>query len=583
MKKLSLIILMLGFIFAAHPWCNSGLWAEEAGQPGVEPAKGKVPRKIDPEKLFEKTYKAIMEAKEIEEPRFFKKAILWATGKKDAIMGQIRTANEELRKAKEEMSRLKEEMAANRKKIDEATLLSKQAVNQKQLELAGKIKSEVSAAMKEIGESLKKVGESLKTMEADFQKTFQALSGHPLLKGAKGVFDKIGKTLGKTAKAVDSMGKSLVEYSEKSDLSAKDFAAAVNTAKMAWKNEGKAPPQIAGQAGTASGPESLIEPQGPVSVPNAGGPSGSGSPGEAVQTPLSMTQASSEEEGGVGAPTSSPEGAIGGKPYALEGYDHNKLNNPLVQSVKYKFGRIAQKYSLDPVHDHQTAQQLLEKMVPEFRAAGIEVKEVKKDKILVKTEIGWEWVDVVRGAGAPNPGWWWGSEGKPVDGGSTSPSSGGAPPGGSPPGGSPSGPPSGPPPSGSPKTGGAAGKPLQTVPERAEYANAPIDTSSVDKAVVSAASWVKQTRPDLFVEGDDRDKAYEMMTVLIAGLRAKGYDAHRVVNHPSRPIGHSLRYGSDAVVINGVIYDCYGGLGDPNRSTPQALNVGPYAAGRERE
>lgn len=50
-------------------------------------------------------------------------------------------------------------------------------------------------------------------------------------------------------------------------------------------------------------------------------------------------------------------------------------------------------------------------MVPELQAAGLEVVGVSGDKIQVKTEVGYEWVDVIRAAGGTNPGWQWGSEG----------------------------------------------------------------------------------------------------------------------------------------------------------------------------
>lgn len=127
------------------------------------------------------------------------------------------------------------------------------------------------------------------------------------------------------------------------------------------------------------------------------------------------------------------------------------------------------------------------------------------------------------------------------------------------------------------------GAPLQTVPMRAEYASAPIDRSSDAAAAKSAAAWVKQNHPEFFNQGDDRRVAFEMMTNVIGALRAAGYDAHRVVNHPSHPMGSGPRYGSDAVVINGQIYDVYAAWGDPGRSEPVAQNVGPYAPGRLRE
>ena len=97
----------------------------------------------------------------------------------------------------------------------------------------------------------------------------------------------------------------------------------------------------------------------------------------------------------------------------LEGYDQTKLDNPDHKTPKYIFGRVAQNFKLDSVQgDKAKAEVLLKAMVPELQAAGLEVVDVKGDRIQVKTEVGYEWVDVVRGAGAPNPGWWWGSEGK---------------------------------------------------------------------------------------------------------------------------------------------------------------------------
>jgi len=97
----------------------------------------------------------------------------------------------------------------------------------------------------------------------------------------------------------------------------------------------------------------------------------------------------------------------------LEGYDQAKLGNPNHRTPKYIFGRVAQNFKLDSVQgDKAKAEQLLKAMVPELQAAGLEVVGVAGDRIQVKTEVGYEWVDVVRGAGSDSPGWWWGSEGK---------------------------------------------------------------------------------------------------------------------------------------------------------------------------
>ena len=73
----------------------------------------------------------------------------------------------------------------------------------------------------------------------------------------------------------------------------------------------------------------------------------------------------------------------------------------------------------------------------------------------------------------------------------------------------------------------------------------------------------------------------EIMGHVIGAMRAAGYDATRVVNHPSLPQSNGVRYGSDAMVVNGRIYDVYGDMGVSNK--PQALDQGPYEAGRLRE
>lgn len=126
-----------------------------------------------------------------------------------------------------------------------------------------------------------------------------------------------------------------------------------------------------------------------------------------------------------------------------------------------------------------------------------------------------------------------------------------------------------------PAPGPQPGSGLVTVPMRPEYSRAPIDRSNPAAAVLSAATWVYQTYPQYFNAGESRPVAYEMMTAVIGALRAHGFDAHRVVNYPSVPIGDPGRYGKDALVLNGVIYDCYQSWGDPG-SRPQALAVGSY-------
>lgn len=134
-----------------------------------------------------------------------------------------------------------------------------------------------------------------------------------------------------------------------------------------------------------------------------------------------------------------------------------------------------------------------------------------------------------------------------------------------------------------PRTYPEPGPALSTVPPKAEYLDVPLDQRSLDSAVLSSARWVRENRPQYFNQGEDRSVAFAMMTEVIGILRAHGYDAHRVVNHPSFPMGHGNRYGSDAVVVQDRIYDVFGAWGEPGRGDPQAMFQGPYAAGRLRE
>lgn len=127
-------------------------------------------------------------------------------------------------------------------------------------------------------------------------------------------------------------------------------------------------------------------------------------PVAAASLPISYPAAAAPTPAGI-----APE-LVG--PVPLEGYDYGKLHDANHRTVKYVFGRVASHTSLAGVHDKAQADALLNSMLPALRAAGLEVVGAKGDKIQVKTEIGYEWVDVVRGAGSSNPGWWWGSEGK---------------------------------------------------------------------------------------------------------------------------------------------------------------------------
>ena len=93
---------------------------------------------------------------------------------------------------------------------------------------------------------------------------------------------------------------------------------------------------------------------------------------------------------------------------ALEGFDMGKINNPSNTHVKYKFGRIAQNYSLSSVTDKASAEALLNSMKPQMQAAGIDVLAIKGDKIQVKDDAGQAaWIDVIRATGSSDTGWQW--------------------------------------------------------------------------------------------------------------------------------------------------------------------------------
>ena len=116
------------------------------------------------------------------------------------------------------------------------------------------------------------------------------------------------------------------------------------------------------------------------------------------------------------------------------------------------------------------------------------------------------------------------------------------------------------------------GAPLRTVPLRPEYAEANIDKSSPEAAALSAARWARSKYSELFTRAEDRNVCAEIMTHVIGALRVAGYDATRVVNHPSMNDG--ARWGSDAVVLNGNVFDVYRAMGQ--EAVPVAQNMGPY-------
>lgn len=329
----------------------------------------------------------------------------------------------------------------------------------------------------------------------------------------------------------------------------------------------------------------------PMPLPAPPQPQPTPMPPVALPMPTMAPQPMALPAASQATPVPGPQGTVPamwlGPPGPLEGFDFQKVNDPNHRTVKYAFARCVSGISLASVRDHASAEALLRSLLPRFQSAGMQVLDVRGDKILVVTEIGPEWVDVIRGAGSGNPGWWWGSEGRPAPGVAAPPYV--------PPHGQPAPLPTLPvpvpmpvpvptpapvsPPGGAPLPGALPA--LQTVPALPQY-NRPITRSSPEAAILETARYVKAAYPHLFAD-DDRARHYEAMTHVIGILRANGFDAHRVVNHPSRPMGDPWRYGSDALVLDGTIYDVYRGIGDPDASVPQAANMGPYGPGRSRE
>jgi hypothetical protein len=92
----------------------------------------------------------------------------------------------------------------------------------------------------------------------------------------------------------------------------------------------------------------------------------------------------------------------------MSGFSAVKLADESHTTIKYKFGRVAQRYSLEGVHDKASAQDLLTSMKSDFDAAGLNVVDIKGDSIKIKDNSGQEsWIDVIYGANGRSPAWQW--------------------------------------------------------------------------------------------------------------------------------------------------------------------------------
>ncbi|HEX4926195.1 MAG TPA: hypothetical protein VFV50_19025 [Bdellovibrionales bacterium] len=111
-----------------------------------------------------------------------------------------------------------------------------------------------------------------------------------------------------------------------------------------------------------------------------------------------------------------------------------------------------------------------------------------------------------------------------------------------------------------------------------------LQTKDPREAILEVARWVRTNKPEFFDHGFDgselegRKIAYVMMTFILNTLRANGFDAGRVDNHPNtRAEDDPFRYGSDAVALMegsvAIAFDIY--LAWPIPGNPYLGELGP--------
>lgn len=137
--------------------------------------------------------------------------------------------------------------------------------------------------------------------------------------------------------------------------------------------------------------------------------------GDGSLTPQEFTSFLTSFVGSLGSGSSARAASLGSSNPArsggspMEGFDFRKIGDPNVSTVKYKFARVAQNWSLNSVMDMGSAESLLNSMRSELEANGVTVLAVSKDKLQILDDGGNPgWVDVIRGAGGPDPAWQWG-------------------------------------------------------------------------------------------------------------------------------------------------------------------------------
>jgi hypothetical protein len=115
----------------------------------------------------------------------------------------------------------------------------------------------------------------------------------------------------------------------------------------------------------------------------------------------------SASSGNATSPVWSASGSARAPRNRMDGFDSVKLANESHRTPKYLFARAAQYADLSGVTDKASAEALLRNMLPELQAAGLEVTDVRGDKLKVVHEGKEGWVDVICGANSGSPSFQW--------------------------------------------------------------------------------------------------------------------------------------------------------------------------------
>lgn len=93
----------------------------------------------------------------------------------------------------------------------------------------------------------------------------------------------------------------------------------------------------------------------------------------------------------------------------LEGFSHDKLQTS--DSVKYRFARAAAQFDVSGVNSKASAEAHLQNMKPALEGQGLDVLDIKGDRIQIVFQGNPLWVDVIRGATGTSPAYQWLPEG----------------------------------------------------------------------------------------------------------------------------------------------------------------------------